>query len=990
MTIERQFDRRKAFLTGFTSLAALAVALPAAAQAVEDTPTRNAATAQASEPAPESGETGPDVVVTGTRIVRSGFEAPTPLNVISQAEIQNSSPTNNLADFVNQIPSVAGSTRPANSRLAISSGLAGINALNLRALGEIRTLVLLDGRRTVGSSVTGLVDINTFPQALVKSVEIVTGGASAAYGSDAVAGVVNFVLDKKYQGIKMSADSGITSRGDGFNYSFSVAGGTSFGSEGRGHVLLSAELAHRDGIFQVDRDWNARGRVRITNPNYTNTNGQAQYLIRQPVGAANATPGGIILNSAGGVANRLRGIYFGQGSAASRFQYGSLNFPALGGTTAPALTQGGDWQLNDQGRNIGLDADDDRRGVFGRVSYDVADGISLFAEASYNWQRTLFNAGPQLTTSTTLSSANPYLQSALANAVSAGLITAAERAAVTSVTIGSTSVDLPYRKNNSTRDVQRYAIGAEGDFQAFGNKAIWNIYGQYGETNAHEQLRDIMNTTRMANATDAVAAPAGNALGVPTGTVVCRSSLTAPGNGCVPLNRLGIGVASQGAIDYVLGDPYRDQKLKQTVAGANLSLTPFATWAGDVSIAVGAEYRKEQVSGVVPTEFQSGWSVGNFLPTFGSYNVKEAYLETVVPLGAGVEFNGAVRGTDYSTSGYVTTWKVGTTWRPIEDIRFRVTRSRDIRAPNLNELFQSGTSRTNTLTDPATGRTNVTFRETTTGNPNLRPEKADSTSVGVVLQPRFIPGFSFSADGFLIKLKDAIGQYFAQDIINRCFEGRTEFCAAYGADPTGDRELFFRASPFNFARQTVRGIDFDATYKVPLDDMFGNVPGDLTLRGLATRYIDNITDAGVPNVIPVDIVGQLGGSSLPKWIYRFNATYDTDSFSLTGTARGVSGGTYGNNYVVCDGNCPVGRPTAIVSQFPTIDNNDIGGALYVDLNLTAKIDAGTGAKAELFFNVTNLFDRDPILLPETGLAANSTYSDLLGRSFRIGIRMQTR
>lgn len=970
--------------TGLTALS-MALAAPAFAQ------TETSVGTEAAQARSEAESVSPDdLIVTGTRIVRNGFQSPTPLTVATQEDIRNTSPTNNIADFVNQLPALAGSTRPSNSRLAISSGLAGINALNLRGLGEIRTLVLLDGRRTVGSSVTGLVDVNTFPQALVKSVEIVTGGASAAYGSDAVAGVVNFVLDKKYTGIKASADSGITGRGDGANYSFSLAAGTAFGSGDRGHVLLSGEWAHRDGIFQVDRDWNARGRVRITNPNYTNTNGQPQYLIRQPVGVANATPGGIILNSSGGVANRLRGIYFGAGGAARQFQYGALTFPALGGATAPSLTQGGDWQLNDQGRNIGLDADDDRRGVFGRVSYDVASGVSIFAEASYNWQKTLFNAGPQLTTSTTLSAANPYLQTALANAVSAGLITPAERTAVTSVTIGTTAVDLPYRKNNSTRDVQRYAIGAEGEFQAFGKKAVWNAYAQYGETNAHEQLRDIMNTTRMANATDAVAAPAGNALGVPAGTTVCRSSLTAPTNGCVPLNRLGIGVTNPAAIDYVLGDPYRDQKLKQTVVGANLSLTPFATWAGDVSIAVGGEYRKESVSGFVPTDFQTGWSVGNFLPTFGSYNVKEAYLETVVPLGLGIEFNGAVRATDYSTSGYVTTWKVGATWQPIEDIRFRATRSRDIRAPNLSELFQSGTSRTNTLTDPATGRTTVTFRELTTGNPNLRPEKADSVNIGVVLQPRFLRGFSASVDGFDIKLKDAIGQFFAQDIINRCYEGRKEFCNAYGPDPTGDRELFFKASPFNFARQWVRGIDFDAGYRVALDQIFGKAPGAITLHGLATRYIHNITDSGVPNVVPVDAVGQLSGISPPKWIYRVNASYETDHFSVTGTVRGVSSGTYGNNYIVCNGNCPVGRPAATVSQFPTIDNNHISGAAYVDLNLTAKITQGDRMRGEVFLNVTNLLDRDPILLPETGLAANSTYSDLLGRAFRVGVRFEMR
>ena len=191
-------------------------------------------------------ETAPtnQIVVTGTRIVRDGFKSPTPLTVMTQEAIQNQSPTNNIADLINQMPALAGSTRPSNSRLAISSGLAGINTMNLRNLGEVRTLVLLDGRRSVGSTITGLVDINTFPQALVKSVEIVTGGASAAYGSDAVAGVVNYVLDKTYEGFKVNADTGITDKGDGFNYSFNAAIGKSF-ADGRGHICCRANMRTR-------------------------------------------------------------------------------------------------------------------------------------------------------------------------------------------------------------------------------------------------------------------------------------------------------------------------------------------------------------------------------------------------------------------------------------------------------------------------------------------------------------------------------------------------------------------------------------------------------------------------------------------------------------------------------------------------------------------------------------------------------------------------
>ncbi len=960
----RQFCRT----TGHSSRLAMAMAalgFAAPAMAVDAAPAAAPAATPAATPASDA-VAAEQIIVTGSRVARSGFKSPTPLTVFSQQEILSQSPTNNIADFVNQIPALAGSSRPANSRLAISSGLAGVNTLNLRNLGEVRTLVLLDGRRSVGSTITGLVDINTFPQSLIKSVEIVTGGASAAYGSDAVAGVANFILDKKYTGIKFDADSGLTTQGDGQNYSFSGAIGLPF-ADGRGHALLAGEYFHRDGIFEVTRDWNQLGYRTLTNPAYTPTNGLPANLVVRGAGTWNSTPGSIIRTQVGG-GTSLRATYFGAGGTPRAYQFGSL--------TDASQTVGGDYALNDTSRRIGLDATDDRRGVFGRVSYELTDWLEVYGEASYNWNKSLFNSGPQASTFT-LTRDNAYLVQALG---------AAALTNVTSVTLGTSALDLPYRKNNSDRSVQRYTLGAGGDFQLFGNKAIWSAYGQYGQTNTHEQLRDVMNNARMSMATDAVFAPAGNALGVAAGTIVCRSTLTAPTNGCIPLNRLGIGVANPAAITYVLGDPFREQKFKQTVAGVNLSVIPFATWAGDVSVAVGGEYRKEEVSGQVPVEFRTGWSVGNFLPTFGNYNVKEAYLETVVPLGLGFEFNGAVRATDYSTSGYVTTWKAGMTWQLIDDIRLRGVVSRDIRAPNLNELFQSGTSRTNTFsTNSGLGQyAGRNFREVTTGNLALRPEKSDSVTLGGVLQPRFIPGLSFSADWFRFKVKDAISQLFSDDIALRCNEGRQDFCNAIVVDSTGVRDFVVSASPFNFAEIKVRGIDFEASYAVPLARIFDGSSSGLVLRGTATNYLENTVNNGISK--PVDTVGQNSGqnSGTPDWIFRFSATFDTPSYAITAVGRGVSSGTINNTFIVCTTACPTSTSTN-----PTIDSNSINGTFYTDLNFTAKIKVGN-SDGQLFFNITNVFDKDPILLPETGLSANGTFSDLLGRSFRVGVRFRTK
>jgi outer membrane receptor protein involved in Fe transport len=262
--------RGKSAFLAFSSLAALGFASSAAAQTVPADADQPAETV-AADAGQAPNEDPADIVVTGTRVLRSGFQAPTPLTVLSEEDIENGSPTNNVADFVNTLPSLAGSTRPSNSRLNLSSGQAGINVLNLRNLdnniGGTRTLVLVNGRRSVASAITGVVDINTIPQALISRVEVVTGGASAAYGSDAVAGVVNFILDNKFEGLKLEGDAGITTYGDGFNYSFGAAGGMSFAG-GRGHILLSGEVAHRDGILQVDRDWNEIGFLRFENPAY--------------------------------------------------------------------------------------------------------------------------------------------------------------------------------------------------------------------------------------------------------------------------------------------------------------------------------------------------------------------------------------------------------------------------------------------------------------------------------------------------------------------------------------------------------------------------------------------------------------------------------------------------------------------------------------------------------------------------------------------------
>ena len=395
----------------------------------------------------------------------------------------------------------------------------------------------------------------------------------------------------------------------------------------------------------------------------------------------------------------------------------------------------------------------------------------------------------------------------------------------------------------------------------------------------------------------------------------------------------------------------------------------------------------------MPAEFQpifnpttgastSVWSVGNFRPSKGSYNVKEAYLETVVPLGFGLEFNGAVRGTDYSTSGYVTTWKAGLTFEPIPDIRFRATRSRDIRAPNLGELFTAGSTRINVLLDSSQNNASVTFAGTTRGNPLLQPERADQWGVGVVLQPTFLRGFAMSVDYYNIKINGAIGSVAAQTIVDRCNQGVQAFCTAVvrGPNAFGNNLQVFE-SPFNFAVQKAQGIDFESSYRTRIGT------GNFTLRGMATRYIKNYFDNGID--APTDTVGMNAPGGTPKWLYRAQASYDVDDFNITLIGRGVSDGVYDTGFIECTSGCP----TSTVTN-RTINDNRIKGAFYIDTSITQEFKMG-GKEMQLFFAVSNLLDKDPpVVAPGPAGSAyatpatNQSIYDLLGRTFRIGARFK--
>ncbi len=914
-----------------------------------------------------------EVTVTGTRVMRDGYEAPTPVSVLGVEEMR-ASPTTNLADSVVRLPALSGSRTSHNQAQDLSSGQGGANFLNLRGLGTTRTLVLMDGRRMVGASLaTTASDVNPIPTALVERVEVVTGGASAAYGSDALAGVVNFVLNRDFVGVKGDVEGGITGKGDGGNYKASIAGGTRFGAD-RGHVMGAFEYAKAEAIPHNNRSWGKVPFQLISNPAYTPSNGEPQYLNARDVGSSMFADGGLITGCtfASGTPGPcpLRGTQFVEGGAPAPFEFGIVS---------PPLMIGGDWRDNRVDQLPSLTMRSERYSAFGRVSFDVTDNTRAYAELQ--WSSTRAANPSQLRPfdmALSIRADNAFLPESIRQEMVA--------AGISAVTLGTSNQDLPMEGGDHTRKFSRYALGMEGDLALAGSDWRWDLYAGRSEQDVELRAPTSRVTRFFRAALDAVFDD--------DGSIVCRVNIDPnPNNdepGCVPYNVMGVGVNSREAVNYVIRQGHALQELRQDFFAASMSGEPFSSWAGPVSLALGAEHRRESVGGwASELDEANSFFAGNWHASKGDYQVTEGFLETVIPLAAdqpfakSLDFNGAVRWTDYSTSGAVTTWKLGATWSPIEDVRLRFTRSRDIRAPSLGELFNAGISGTTNAFDPVMNVTS-TVQQLTKGNPNLDPEVADTTGVGIVLTPSVLPGFAVSVDYYAIEIEDAISTLGSTEIIRRCADGVTSLCPFITRNADGF-VTNVSVLPQNILSQKATGYDVEMSYRQPLGS------GDLALRALFT-YFDSLETRDARTVqgagVNTPSFGIGGGSALssPRYRYLLSAAYRYDRVNLTLTMRGVSSGVYNNDFLECTSGCPTST-----SLRPTINDNHIASVQYFDLAVNYKLrDEGL----EAYVGIENLFDEDPPMISGTfgtgfidGQANQANY-DRLGRQFRAGMRFK--
>ena len=903
--------------------------------------------AQTAPGAPEEEAADDDiVVVTGSRIVRDGFDQPTPTTVIGEAELRQGQ-RQNLAQVLNDSPAFRPSVTPQVSVGNTSSGTAPVD---LRGLGSNRTLTLVEGRRFVGNN-----NLNYVPMSLVERVEVVTGGASAAYGSDAVAGVVNIFLKDSFDGVTVGGISGISSRGDGARYGGDITAGTSF-AEGRGQVMFTAEYVKDESI--PDRNSRDRlGSAGIVRLNPTSTTDLRQVLVPD-VNYGNQTAGGLITTGV------LAGQMFNSDGTLSTYGAGtSLNanpairFPSqvLGGTSAIGLYD-----------VIAVTTPLERISAYGRATYDFGV-VKLWADASYGRSKSTYAFLPDIGLGPmTMSATNPFL--------SQSIRTTLANAGETSFTLGRFFTG-PYSLiYDGVREQKEGAIGLEANLGG-GWKA--SAHFSHGEVDNAQRIRNARIVSRFNNAINAVSSG---------GQIVCGinadASTANDDAACRPLNLFGLNAASPEALAYIRGTQQNDTVNKLDAAAVQIQGDLFSLWAGPVTVAFGAESRwEEQTSVSGALDMAGAYGPLNLYgsPVSGGFDVQEGFAEVALPLldvagTAKIDVSGAARYSDYSRSGGIWSWKGGATVTLFDTLMFRGTRSRDIRAPTVGELFSTRAINVGPLVDrdtdgraaanPAYNPTPATVTTYSGGNPDLLPEIGHTTALGVSFTPKFMPGFKLSVDYYDVKIDGAISTLSGSNLTLACRNGNAAACARITRDATGT-VTEVRSNSQNLAIFETSGVDIEASYAFPMSAI-ANIPGTLRIRALATHVRDFVIDTGISRVDTAGDVGAGTGNAIPSWRGILGFAYQNQVLGLDARVRYVGAGKFNSQL------------DQSVNPTGYLVNNDIGAYTYLDLGARVKVQD----RLTLSLNINNVLDQKPPLSP-----VGPVFYDAVGTYFTLGARL---
>jgi iron complex outermembrane recepter protein len=976
------------------TLLALGARAPAmAADATADAQQGPANETQAAQPSggPPSSTTVTslqEVIVTGTRFQTPNASSLAPITLVGAADLLHQG-TARAEDLMNSLPQVnTGLTDTAYG--ASQFPVTGTATIDLRGIGAFRTLVLMNGRRiNPGDAVNPSADLHTIPEALIKRVEVLTGGASAIYGSDAEAGVVNFVMDDDFVGSKLllqgngyygdNNNTGIDSimRASGVNpptgtvfdgTTVNVTGvyGTNFAGQS-GHIEGYAGYRHNGGILRSSRDFS-----------YCTLQEAANSFICQKDGV---TPGGQFLSPA---ATPGTSYTLGAGGALRPFD-SNLD----GYNPAPLQSM-----LGPDSRYIA--------GIFGHFRFN--EHAQAYLEAQFTYDHNELQYEPSGTTATLGQSRDPTALLGYSVPCNDPLLSAAEVSVfctqnglgptdVATIGIGRRNVEGGPVHDSFRHTSFRTVLGLKGEITE-----AWTYDGSvnYGKVTAHEQLSNDLSASRLANAL--------NVLSV-NGTATCISPAdnTTPVPGCVPYNIWSAGGVTPAALDYLraggTNDGYATQAMATLQAVGDLGQYGLKSpWARDgLGLAIGAEYRNE----VINTQPSQSYLTGDVLlasslglvqtrAAAGSFHVSEAFAELKLPVLKDLPFADSLnldladRIAEYSPQGTANAYNLGGEWAPIRQVRFRASLSRAVRAPNGHELYVSQQrSVSGSLGDPCSGPTptdtpaqcalsGVTAAQygsipvtptyvLTGGNPRLRPETANDLTTGIVLTNfQWAPGLILSVDYWRIRISGYLGQIPASASLNGCLtSGDPTFCALIVRDPTtGSLGLgssgYVSQVNLNTAKYGESGIDIAGQYSLPL-----RAAGTLTFTLNASRAIDNPITLypGAALLDCIDLYGPTCSGSgptspVPNWRHNLRATWTLDPFEVSLNWRLIGAMDF-------EGTSKYLNASEGTSVYPT--DSHIGSYSYFDLDsgydITKNISVHLG--------VNNLFDKKP---PLTGFS----------------------
>jgi outer membrane receptor protein involved in Fe transport len=959
------------------------------------------------------------VVVTGSRI-RSPNTLPTPVTTVTSDELLATTPAS-IPEALDKLPIFMAASTPNNATTGANGrgGNAPGYFLNLRNLGAIRTLILMDGHRVPGTFYDTTVNVDTLPQMLISRVEVVTGGASAVYGSDAVTGVVNFILDKKFEGFKAVMQGGVSEYGDAKSFRLGLADGEDIGS--RGHLIWSMEYRGRDALPDAamrplgDLGTSIVGAGTAAYP----------YTLVSNIRQSNTSPGGLIVSGPG------RGMQFLSNGSLAPFNPGTP-------TTTTNFAIGGDGGIL---HNEYLLPVQSTAQAFGHFSYDISDDVTGTIEArlasgrSYEAGQIFTNInGSDLTTNGSSAQYPITIYSGNAFLTPAAQATLFPTGGPDSFQMNRMDNDLMSRLN-LTQHTGALSVSAglngkvPGDFS-------WDFNVTHGETRTQLITRNNANTARFYAALDAVRDPA-------TGKIVCNVTLSAPNAfpGCVPLDLFGQSAtvingsnASQAALDYVGGTTAWTAHNGMDDFSANITGTAFDGWAGPVEVALGMEYRLASLDVATTTPDNSfdpkylrlapagtfmatpSSPDGSYPPTNlgyfkevqsgarGSENISEANIEIDAPVLRdlpGIELlsiNGAARYTRYNVGGLdpsdgnpvkasfsASTWKLGAQWQVMDDLKFRASRSRDIRAPTLWDLFQGALTTTSGVQDSLTG-VSGSANTRAVGNPDLKPEVARNTTIGAVYTPGWLSNFSFTADYFHIAIDREIAAIAGTNPVvqSLCLasDGSSPYCGliqrpvSYNSTlPTNFPTLYYSQTQ-NFQRQWTEGVDFEADYRSDLGS-WSDLPGILGLRLLWT-HVSFLKTLGLPGSVITDVGGSANPptNALPADKAVLMADYLLGRLSLNVMERYYSAIRQNPN------------PTLIYAA----STSDLPAWFQTDVSVSYDFQTA-GMPLTGFINVSNLFDAQPDIFQVPGYTGSPgmnypvvPYEDVVGRYFTLGLR----